>query len=123
MLSDTAKLTRLARCNLLLCSLKHEAASCLKCFSNEKIFTVVAKINRRNDCWFAHNPEDVPVIGKTKFPASVHVLSVVSSEGVMPPYFFQKGETITKEVYLNILRSVVKSWMENVASGRPYIFQ
>ena len=91
MLSKAAKLKRLARCNLLLCSLKHEAAGRIRFFSDEKIFTVDAKVNLRNDRLLAHNPEDVPVVGKTKFPASVHVLSVVSSEGdVMPPHFFQK---------------------------------
>lgn len=82
------------------------------------------KVNRRNDRWLARDPEDVPIIGRTKFPANVHVLSVVSNEGdVMPPYFFKKGETITKEVYLRILRTVIKPWMETTASGRPYIFQ
>ena len=61
---------------------------------------------------------------RDRFPPSVHVLSVVSSEGdVMPPHFFKKGETITMDVYLQILRTVVKPWMETVASGRPYIFQ
>jgi len=70
-----------------------------------------------------HNPEDVP-LARTKYPANVHVLSVVSSEDdVMPPHLFKNKETITKEVYVNVLASVVKSWMETVASGRPYVFQ
>ncbi|CAK9807113.1 Transposable element Tcb1 transposase [Anthophora quadrimaculata] len=124
MLSEAAKLKRFARCHLILCSLKHEAAGRIRFFSDEKIFTVDAKVNRRNDRWLAHNLEDVPVVGKTKFPASVHVLSVVSSEGdVMPPHFFQKGERITKEVYLEVLKRVIKPWMETTASGRPYLFQ
>jgi len=124
MLSETAKAKRLARCNLLVCSLKHTAAGRIKFFSDEKIFTVDAKVNRRNDRWLAHDPEDVPVVARTKFPASVHVLSVVSSEDdIMPPHFFKKRETITKEVYVEILRTTVKSWMEDVAAGRPYIFQ
>ena len=124
MLSNAAKLKRLARCNLLLCSLKHEAASRIRFFSDEKIFTVDAKVNLRNDRLLAHNPEDVPVVGKTKFPASVHVLSVVSSEGdVMPPHFFQNGERVTKEVYLEVLKTVIKPWMQTMVSGRPYSFQ
>jgi transposase len=41
----------------------------------------------------------------------------------MPPHFFRKGETVTREVYLKVLRIVVHPWMEAVASGRPYIFQ
>ncbi|CAK9801851.1 hypothetical protein ANTQUA_LOCUS3033 [Anthophora quadrimaculata] len=61
---------------------------------------------------------------RTKFPAHVHVLSVVSSEGdVMPPHFFNKGENVTKEVYLHVLINVVKPWMEIVSSGKPYVFQ
>lgn len=63
-------------------------------------------------------------VPQTKFPATVHVLGVVSSEGdVMPPHFFEKGQTITKEVYLRVLQAVVKPWMVTVASGRPYVFQ
>jgi hypothetical protein len=61
---------------------------------------------------------------RTKFPTSVHVLSVVSSEGdIISPHFFQKGENVTKDVYLKILQTVVKSWIDIVASGRPYVFQ
>jgi len=65
---------------------------------SEKIFTVDAKINRRNVRWLAYL-EDVPV-ARTKFPANVHMLGIVSSEGdVMPSHFFKKEETVTKEVY------------------------
>ncbi|EFN62830.1 hypothetical protein EAG_00300, partial [Camponotus floridanus] len=123
-LSEAARTKRVARCNLLLCSLKNEASGRIRFFSDEKIFTVDAKINRRNDRWLAHDPEDVPVIARTKCPANVHVLGVVSSEGdVMPPHFFKNKETVTKEVYVNVLASVVKPWMETVASGKPYVFQ
>lgn len=41
----------------------------------------------------------------------------------MPSHFFKKGEMITKEVYVEILRIVVKPWIEDMAAGRPYIFQ
>ncbi|CAH2005679.1 unnamed protein product [Acanthoscelides obtectus] len=41
---------------------------------------------------------------RTKFPASVHVLGVLSSEGdVMPPHFFENGQTVNKEVYVQVL--------------------
>lgn len=124
MLSEAARTKRVERCNLLLCSLRNKAAGRIRFFSDEKIFTVDAKINRRNDRWLARDPEDVPVVSRTKFPANVHVLGVVSSEGdVMPPHFFQKGENVTKEVYVNVLSNVVKPWMDNVAFGRPYVFQ
>jgi len=84
--------------------LKNEASGRIRFFSDEKIFSVGAKINRKNDRWFAYNPEDAPIVAKTKFPVNVHVLGVVSSEGdVMSPYFFKEGETVTKEVYLRVL--------------------
>ena len=123
-LSEANKVKRVQRCGLLLNSLKHEAAGRLRFFSDEKIFTIEAKINRQNDRWLARDPADVPIMGRSKFPASVHVLSVVSSEGdVMQPHFFQKGETVTKEVYLRVLQTVVKPWVDNVSKGRPYVFQ
>jgi transposase len=124
MLSEAMKEKRLAKCSLLLISLKHDASGRLRFFSDEKMFVVDAKINRRNDRWFALDPEEVPIIGKTKFPASVHVLLIVSEKGdVMPPHFFKKGENVNKEVYLNVIQTVVKPWMDEVAAGRPYIFQ
>ncbi|CAK9808822.1 hypothetical protein ANTQUA_LOCUS5758 [Anthophora quadrimaculata] len=124
MLSEAARTKRVERCNLLLCSLRNNTAGRLRFVSDEKIFTVDAKINRRNDRWLANDPEDIPIVSRTKFPAHVHVLSVVSSEGdVMPPHFFNKGENVTKEVYLHVLINVVKPWMEIVSSGKPYVFQ
>ena len=49
MLSDEMKAKRVARCSLLLTSINHEAAGRIQFFSDEKIFTVDAKVNRRND--------------------------------------------------------------------------
>jgi len=83
-----------------------------------------AKINRRNDRWLAHDPEDVPIIARIKCLANVHLLGDVTSEGdVMSPHFFKNKKTVTKKVYVNVLTSVMKPWMKTVASGRPYIFQ
>jgi len=42
---------------------------------------------------------------------------------VMSYHFFKNKEIVTKEVYVNVLASVVKPWMETVASGRLYVFQ
>ena len=59
------------------------------------------------------NSENIPIVIRMKFSASVHVLGVVSSEGdVMPLHFFKKEEIVTKEVYLRVLMDVVKPWME-----------
>ncbi len=92
------KAKRVAKCALLLASLKH-AASRVQFFSDEKIFCIDQKVNRLNDQWLAKDPEDIPVIGRRKYPASAHVLLIVSSKGdVMPPHFFEKGEKVNKEV-------------------------
>lgn len=60
----------------------------------------------------------------TKFPLTTMVLGVVSNEGdVMPPHFFEAGLRINSEEYLRVMEVVVKPWMEEVAAGRPYVFQ
>jgi len=123
MFSEVLRTSQVARCNLLLYSLKNEASKLIRFFSDEKIFTVDTKINWRNVRWLAYNLEDIPVVAKMKFPANVHMLDVVSSEGDVMPHFFKKKKTVTKEVYLRILMNVMKPWMETVASGRSYVFQ
>jgi len=69
---------------------------------------VDAKINRKNDS-LVHDLKDVSIIARTKCPIDVYVLSVVFNEGdIMPPHFFKNKETVTKEVYANVLASIVK---------------
>ena len=41
----------------------------------------------------------------------------------MPPFFFERGQSVTKEVYLAALKDHVKPWMTATAAGRPYVFQ
>ena len=61
---------------------------------------------------------------KTKFPATVMVFGVVSSEGhIMPPHIFKVGLKVNTEVYLNVLKSVVIPWCNQVAGGRPWVWQ
>ena len=46
--------------------------------------------------WIATNNRDVPRVMKTKFPATVMVFGVVSSEGhIMPPHIFEVGSKST----------------------------
>lgn len=68
-------------------------------FSDEKIFTLDTKINHMNERWFTHDPEDVPIVATTKFPANVHVLGIVFSEDdVMLPHFCSKEEKSQKKM-------------------------
>ena len=61
---------------------------------------------------------------KTKFPATVMVFSVVSSEGhIMPPHIFEVGLKLNTKVNLDMLKSVVIPWCNQVASGRLWVWQ
>ena len=61
---------------------------------------------------------------KTKFPATVMVFGVVSSEShIMPPHIFDVGLKVNTKVYLDVLKSVVIPWCNQVAGGRPWVWQ
>ena len=71
----------------------------------------------------ATNNRDVPRVMKTKFPATVMVFGVVSSEGhIMPPHIFEVGLKVNTKVYLDVLKSVVLPWCNQVAGGRPWVW-
>ena len=62
----------------------------------------------RMQIWIATNNTDVPRVMKTKFPSTVMVFGVVSSDGhIMPPHIFD----------------VVIPWCSQVAGGRPWVLQ
>ena len=72
--------------------------------------------------WIATKNRDVPSMMKTKFPATVMVFGVVSSEGhIMPPHIFEVSLKVNTKVYLDVLKSVVISWYNQVAGGRPWV--
>ena len=74
--------------------------------------------------WIATKNRDVPRVMKTKFPATVMVFGVVSSEGyIMPPHIFEVGLKVNTKVYLDVLKSVVIPWCNQVAGGRPLVWQ
>ena len=74
--------------------------------------------------WFATNNRDVHRMMKTKFPATVMVFGVVSSECyILPPYIFEIGLKVNTKVYLDVLKSVVIPWCNQVAGGWPWEWQ
>ena len=76
----------------------------------------------QNHRWIATNNRDVPRVMKTKF--LVMVFGVVSSEGrIMPPHIFEVGLKVNTKVYLDVLKSVVIPWCNQVAGGRPWVWQ
>jgi hypothetical protein len=60
-------------------------------FLDKKIFTVKASLNRRNNKWLSHDPNDVPVGSRIRFIASVCVLGYLSYMNVTScTLFFSK---------------------------------
>ena len=65
--------------------------------------------------WITTNNRDVPMVMKTKFPATVMVFGVLSSEGhIMPPHIFEVGLKFNTKVYLDVLKSGVVPWCNQV---------
>ncbi len=125
LLTEKTKETRLAKARALLNELKHgESVGMLSFFSDEKNFVQDMKVNVQNDRCLCNDPSDIPVVMHSKVPASVMVLSVVSSEGhVMPPHIFPQGLRLNADGYIETLRTVVVPWMDSISAGRPYVFQ
>ena len=69
--------------------------------------------------WF-----NVPRVMKTKFPATVMVFGVVSSEGhIMPTHIFEVGLKVNTKVYLYMMKGVVIPWCNHVTGGTPWVWQ
>ena len=63
---------------------------------------------------------NLPRVMKTKFPATVMVFGVVSSEGhIMPPHIFEVGLKVNTKVYLDVLKSVVIPWCKQWPVADP----
>ena len=74
--------------------------------------------------WIATNNRDMPRVMKTKFPATVMVFGVVSIEGhIMPSHIFKVGLKVNTKVYLDVLKSVVIPWCNQVAGGKLWVWQ
>ena len=124
LLTEEMKEKRLTIGKRLLSSLKHETKGKMKVFSDEKMFTVDWKPNRRNDRYICSDISEVPVAMRTKHPVGVMVLGAVTSAGhVMPPHFFGPGEKVDADAYLNALEHTVKPWIDTVTGGSDYVFQ
>ena len=74
--------------------------------------------------WIATNNRDMPRVMKTKFPATVKIFGVLSSEGhIMSSHIFEVGLKVNTKVYLDVLKSVAILWCSQVAGGRPWVWQ
>ena len=74
--------------------------------------------------WIATNNRNVPKVMKTKFLATVMVFGVVSNDGhIMLPHIFEVSLKVNTKVYLDVMKSVVIPWCNQVAGGRPWVWQ
>ena len=52
------------------------------------------------------------------------VFGVVSSDGhIMPPQIFKVGLKVNTKLYRDVLKSVGIPWFNQVAGGRPWVWQ
>ena len=123
LLSDTTKATRVRKGKKLLTWIKHDKGT-VRIFSDKKMWTVDQSRNSRNDRYLAYCVDAVPPIMAQKHPASAMMLGVVTSDGKrMPPFWFEKGLKINKEVYKNVMETVVKPWIDANYPDGGYVWQ
>ena len=61
---------------------------------------------------------------ENKVSGNGYGLCVVSSEvHIMPPHIFEVGLKVNTKVYLDVLKSVVIPWCNQVAGNRPWMWQ
>ena len=90
------------------------------CAAVQLMLSSYPSYDSHNHRWIDTNSRDVPRVTKTKFPATVMVFGVVSSEGhIMTPHIFEVGLKVNTNVYLDVLKSVVIHWCNQVAGADP----
>ena len=95
-----------------------------RCTTVQLMLSTNPNYDSQNHRWIATNNWDVPRVMKTKFPATVMVFGVVSSKGhIMPSHIFKVSLKVNTKVYLDMLKSVVIPWCNQVAGGRLWVWQ
>ncbi|QQP57627.1 Transposable element tcb2 transposase [Caligus rogercresseyi] len=97
LLAATMKARRLERAKKVLNFFKHNGDT-VKIYSDKKIFTVDAVLNRRNDRFLAETRGQVEGYYRTKHPAQVMVLGIVASDGRSPGSHVQKVQEFCKGI-------------------------
>ena len=124
LLTQATKDRRLLNSTKLLNKLKGpKESNMLWFFSDEKNFCQDQVHNRQNHRWIAMCPNDVPRVMKTKFPNTVMVFGVISSDGdVMPPHIFETGLRVNTEIYLQVMETVVLPWIKQMVQKRSALW-
>jgi DDE superfamily endonuclease/Transposase len=129
LLTDGVKERRLERAAMLLNRLKHEDKGKVRIFSDEKIFTADAAVNRRNSRYLTGLPvaavdPNIRITPYAKAPLKQMVLGVMASDGQKcPPVFVAAGERINAVIYQDLLRQHVVPWLKTTYPEGNYVFQ
>ena len=95
-----------------------------RCAAVQLMLSTDQSYDSQNHRWIATNNKDVPREMKTKLLATVMVFGVVSSEDhIILPHIFEVGLKVNTKVYLDVLKSVVIPWCNQVAGGRHWLWQ
>ena len=87
---------------------------------DNRIFASTLKM----DIWIATNNRYETRVMKKKVSGYNYGFGVVSSEGhIMSLHIFEVGLKVNTKVYLDVLKSVVIPWCNQVAGGRPWVWQ
>ena len=107
--------------------------STVRIFSDEKLWTVNLSRNVRIDRFITFSPSEVHHIHTTKYPASAMMLDtsnypassmVVGSDGKrIPPYWFPQGLKTGQNEYLEVLKTIVKPWIDANYKYVDYVWQ
>lgn len=127
MLSASDKAKRVAKCRAFLRRFT-VADSNRIIFSDEKMFTVEAKLNRHNNRVYAANREAVnPAILKVRrseYPAKIMVWGAVCNSGTLELKFVDPGTKVNKEYYVNdVLEPVLLPEAQRLYPDGNWIFQ
>ncbi len=124
LLTEAIKKKSFEKGKKLLSRMKKEPGSTVQIFSDKKALTMDQVRNSRNDRWLAKSPKEVPPINKTKFSASVMMLSIVASDGKrIDPHWFEKGVKVNTEECVRVFETVVEPWLAKNYPMGGYIFQ
>lgn len=129
LLTADVKEKRLERATKLLNRLKKEDAKRVRIFSDEKIFTTNAAVNRRNSRYLTDLPvgdvdPEIRVNAFAKNPGKVMMLGVVGSDGQKcPAVFVAAGERLDAAAYQDLLRRHVVPWLKRAYPDGNYVFQ
>lgn len=125
--TDAQKEKRLRRSKILLNELRRDTDAHEVVFSDEKLFSIEACFNRKNDLVIGRTSKDVPknarVIARRQKPASVMVWAGVSKTWKSPLFFIPMGVKVNAQLYINDILVPMANAAKQHFKERVWTFQ